>query len=255
MATAITQQVQPIEYPDSDGEPMSDNTKQFRWITLIHFALDSLFAQNPQVFVAGDLLWYPVEGDNGTRVAPDVMVALGRPKGDRGSYRQWEENGVAPQVVFEIMSPGNRPGDMEIKRQFYENFGVEEYYIYDPDHGQLQVYLRQGDKLDAVQPGNDFTSPLLGIRFELSQPEMRLIKPSGEPFLAPLELSAEVERQKMLAEKERERAKEQTLLAEQQRLRALADEQRANELARRNQEKDAQIEQLQAELRKLRGPA
>ena len=65
------------------------------------------------MFVAGDLLWYPVEGKPSIRTAPDVMVVFGRPKGDRGSYKQWEEDGIAPQVVFEVLSPGNRAGEME----------------------------------------------------------------------------------------------------------------------------------------------
>ncbi|TRV23640.1 MAG: Uma2 family endonuclease, partial [Microcystis wesenbergii Mw_MB_S_20031200_S109D] len=96
-----------IVYPDSDGNPMADNTRQFRWITTIKANLDWLFANNADVFVAGDLLWYPVEGDNKTRQAPDVMVAFGRPKGERGSYQQWKEENIPPQVVFEILSPGN----------------------------------------------------------------------------------------------------------------------------------------------------
>ena len=70
-----------IVYPDSDGKPMADNTRQFRWITTIKSNLDWLFANNADVFVAGDLLWYPVEGDNKTRQAPDVMVALADRKG------------------------------------------------------------------------------------------------------------------------------------------------------------------------------
>lgn len=43
------------------------------------------------MFVAGDLLWYPVEGDNVTRAAPDAMVVLGKPKGDRGSDHTYVE--------------------------------------------------------------------------------------------------------------------------------------------------------------------
>ncbi len=50
--------------------------------------LEILFANNDDVFVAGDLLWYPVQGNNTIRLAPDAMVVFGRPKGDRGSYRQ-----------------------------------------------------------------------------------------------------------------------------------------------------------------------
>ncbi|NEP85267.1 MAG: Uma2 family endonuclease, partial [Okeania sp. SIO3B3] len=98
-----------IVYPDSDGQPMADNTIQFRWITVIHYNLAWLFADNNQVFVAGDLLWYPVENHRKLRQAPDVMVVFEVPKGDRGSYQQWKENNIAPQVVFEILSPGNTP--------------------------------------------------------------------------------------------------------------------------------------------------
>ncbi len=103
-----TDTAQTIIYPENDGEPMADNTKQFGWIVTIKENLELLFADDPNVFVAGDLLWYPVYGDNKTLQAPDAMVVFGRPKGDRGSYKQWEEDNIAPQVVFEILSPGNR---------------------------------------------------------------------------------------------------------------------------------------------------
>jgi len=74
-----------IIYPDRDGEPIADNSKQFRWIVTVKENLEILFANNPEVFVAGDLLWYPVQENNKIRQAPDAMVVLGRPKGDRGS--------------------------------------------------------------------------------------------------------------------------------------------------------------------------
>jgi hypothetical protein len=48
-----------IIYPDSDGKHKSDNTKQFRWITVIYHNLEWLFANDPNVFVAGDLLFPP----------------------------------------------------------------------------------------------------------------------------------------------------------------------------------------------------
>ena len=61
-----------ITYPQSDGQPMADNTKQFRWIVTIQGGLDALFRADPQVFVAGDLLWYPVEGHPEICMAPDL---------------------------------------------------------------------------------------------------------------------------------------------------------------------------------------
>src|SRR4051812_38807512 len=95
-----------IVYPDSDRQPLANTTLQFEWITTIHGGLDAVFRDDPYVFVAGDLLWYPVEGDNTIRAAPDVMVVFGRPKSCRRSYQRWREGGIAPQVVFEIISPG-----------------------------------------------------------------------------------------------------------------------------------------------------
>ena len=97
-----------IVYPDSDGLPMAENTLQYRWIVTIVGGLEHLFADDPDVFVAGDLFWYPVEGHPEIVAAPDAMVAFGRPKGDRMSYMQWEEAGVPPQVVLEVLSPSNR---------------------------------------------------------------------------------------------------------------------------------------------------
>ncbi|MEI6046338.1 MAG: Uma2 family endonuclease, partial [Chloroflexota bacterium] len=136
------QEQEEIVYPESDGKPMADNTEQFNWIVTIKNGLEELFMGNPNVFIAGDLLWYPVEGKPKIRAAPDAMVAFGRPRGPRGSYRQWLEGNIAPQVVFEILSPGNKPPEMETKRGFYQLYGVEEYYIYDPDSYSLSGWIR-----------------------------------------------------------------------------------------------------------------
>jgi hypothetical protein len=76
-------------YPDSDGQPMADNTKQYRWIVRLVSNLRNLL-QGQTAFVAGDLLGYPVQVDAPPvpSQAPDAMVVLGRPDGDRGSYQQ-----------------------------------------------------------------------------------------------------------------------------------------------------------------------
>lgn len=172
-----------IVYPDSDGRSMADNTKQFRWITVIKTNLDWLFRDEEWVFVAGDLLWYPIEGNPKYRVAPDVMVVFGRPKGDRGSYQQWLEDDIAPQVVFEIISPGNTEGEMERKLQMYARCGVEEYYIYDPDRSILKGYQHSDDFfLDRIESIDGWTSPRLGINFRSIEGDLQIIHPDGRSF-------------------------------------------------------------------------
>jgi Uma2 family endonuclease len=178
-----------IVYPDSDGKPMSDNTKQYQYIITLQVNLDSMFAANPDVFVAADLLWYPVKNRPDIRAAPDTMVAFGRPKGHRGSYKQWEENDVAPQVAFEILSPGNTKKEMREKLAFYESYGVQEYYEYDPDRGTLKIWQRNNDRLQPLAFVGAYTSPLLGITMRLeADGELSVFYPDGERFLPPAEV-------------------------------------------------------------------
>jgi Uma2 family endonuclease len=195
-----------LVYPDSDGQPMADNTQQFRWIVLLKENLECLFAEDPQVFVAGDLLWYPVEGHPDIRVAPDAMVVVGRPKGDRGSYRQWEEGGVGPQVVFEVLSPGNTLKEMAKKQQFYARYGVEEYYLYDPDRKDLTGFHRVNGQLEVIEEMAGWTSPRLGIVFALTDVDLEIYYPDGRRFLTTVELAQQAEQEKQRAEQEKQRA-------------------------------------------------
>lgn len=187
-------------YPSSDGEPMSESTEQYRWIVMIKENLEILFADQPDLFIAADLFWYPIQVTvpPAPRQAPDVMVAFGRPKGRRRSYRQWKENNIPAQVVFEVLSASNKTREgieaMDFKFQFYQQYGVEEYYIYDPDEFTLEGWQRQGASLVPIDDMTGWVSPRLGIRFEW-QPgtELRLYGPDGQRFLSSVELAQQAE--------------------------------------------------------------
>lgn len=182
-------------YPDSDGKPMADNTKQFRWIVTIKENLERLFSEDENVFIAGDLLWYPVKGQPKVRQAPDVLVVFGRPKGDRGSYQQWKEADIAPQVVFEILSPGNRSGEMLRKLNFYQRYGVEEYYIYDPDSNELTGFQRSEKSLQIINEMPNWVSPRLSIRFQIQADTLEIYRPDGGRFLTAVELDEQLKKE------------------------------------------------------------
>jgi len=206
MTTLPIRTTQKIIYPDSDGKPMADNTIQFRWIVLIKENLELIFADTADVFVAGDLFWYPVEGHPEICVAPDVMVAFGRAKGDRGSYQQWRENNIAPQVVFEILSPGNRLKEMTKKLQFYDRYGVEEYYIYDPETNELNGLYKNDNRLNVIEDTHNWVSPRLQIRFAIEEGDLKIYRPDGQKFLTTLELNRYAEQEHQRAEQEYDRA-------------------------------------------------
>src|SRR4051794_22814576 len=165
-----------IVYPESDGKPMAENTRQYECIVALQGGLDELRVDD---FVGADNFWYPVEGRPDIRTAPDVYVAISRPKGHRRSYQQWNEGGVAPRVVFEVQSPSNRFEEMRQKFLFYQQYGVQEYYIYNPDANEWEGYAHDGDILRPIPDMGQWVSLLLGIRFDVRAPEMRVLRPDG----------------------------------------------------------------------------
>jgi Uma2 family endonuclease len=209
-----------IVYPESDGKPMADNSKQFEWIYRIYGNLAALYEQREDVFVCGNQNWYPVQGHPEIVQAPDVYVIFGRPKGDRPSYKQWEEGGVPMTVVFEILSPNNSVMEMIGKQLWYEEYGVQEYYVFDPEESSLAPHLRRGEMLRPIRFAQEFTSPLLKVRFDLSGDEMAVFYPDGRRFLTFEELEAERAREHLLRLDAEKRAEDQQKRAEDQQKRA-----------------------------------
>lgn len=215
-----------IIYPDSDGKPMADNTLQFAWIQTLQANIDQMYGPD-EAFVAGDLLWYPVKGSPRICTAPDVLVALGRPKGYRGSYKQWEEAGIAPQFVIEVLSQNNTAREMLDKLFFYEQYGVQEYVFLDPYKHEFFLMVRQGERLQLLPEDErgEVRSPLTGIVFAYAGEEIAVRYPDGRPFKAFAELAKENRHLEQLAEEaqaqaEAERASKEAALEELARLRA-----------------------------------
>ncbi len=241
-------------YPESDGEPMAENTQQYEWLVKIKENLEILFAADPAVFVAGNLFWYPVPDRRVTGpLAPDVMVALGRPKGFRRCYKQWEEGGIAPQVVFEILSPANSVKEMADKLAFYDAYGVEEYYVYDPPANTLEVWLRQSGRLHRMSHIKGWTSPRLGIRFALSGASLDIFDPQGRPFRTSVELAAQARQERARADQEaahaaREaaRAAREAARADQEATQSRQERSRADQADARADQADARAEQAAA---------
>jgi Uma2 family endonuclease len=243
MTTSLDIISEDLLYPDDDGNPMAESTEQYRWIVMIKENLELLFATQADVFIAADLLWYPIQvlTPPAPSQAPDVMVIFGRPKGKRRSYRQPKEANVPPKVVFEILSASNKTREgmegMEFKFLFYEKYGVEEYYIYDPDEYTLEGWQRQGNQLVEIPQMSGWVSPLLGIQFDW-QPRQELVlhRPNGQPFLGFVDLEQRAEqaelqtkRAELLAQQARQQVQQERSIAQQAQQQADRERSRADQ--------------------------
>ena len=62
-------------------------------------------------------------------VQPDITVIL---KSNPNQIKDGRYTGV-PDLIVEILSPGNKDHDLITKKDLYEKFGVKEYWIVDPE--------------------------------------------------------------------------------------------------------------------------
>ncbi len=97
----------------------------------------------------------------GKTVQPDVFwVAAGGACVDKDTYLEGP-----PGLTVEVLSPGNTSHDRITKFNLYEQQGVREYWIIDPDEDIIEVYTQDDStfkRVGAYQPGNTFQSPVLG---------------------------------------------------------------------------------------------
>ncbi|MBW3597944.1 MAG: Uma2 family endonuclease [Planctomycetes bacterium] len=98
-----------IEYPESDGLPMGETDLHQWWMIRIADLLRWRY-QGQRVYVSGNLLIYPEEGNNLRHVAPDCFVVLDCEPGFRRTYKVWKE-GKPPDVVSEVTSSSTRRQD------------------------------------------------------------------------------------------------------------------------------------------------
>ena len=121
-----------LDYLGSDGEPMAENQKQATtmWETtgrLVGWARDK-----PGVYVGMDMLVAPYEDNLESRRTPNIFVAMGvEDKPPRDSWPAWRE-GKMPDLIIEVAAPRTWEEDAGAKRRDYAEWGVSEYWRFNP---------------------------------------------------------------------------------------------------------------------------
>lgn len=81
--------------------------------------------------------------DEKNRFVPDMMVVCDRSK------IKWDGVHGAPDLVVEVLSPGTARNDRTHKMDVYARFGVQEYWIADPEARTIEQYFLQDGKFVA----------------------------------------------------------------------------------------------------------
>ena len=97
----------------------------------------------------GKVLLAPVDVvfEDHTVVEPDLLFI----RADRASIVGEEAIHGAPDLVVEILSPSTFYNDLRIKMNVYGRFGVQEYWIVDPEKETIELYRLAGTKLELAR--------------------------------------------------------------------------------------------------------
>lgn len=102
-------------------------------------------------------------------VQPDVLYVHNNSKA-----RVAEQNVQGPpDMVVEVLSPSTAARDRDLKRKRYEYFGVQEYWLVDPDHNTLEILaLQTGQYMQvcfATRPTTCTSALFPGLTLELGR--------------------------------------------------------------------------------------
>jgi Uma2 family endonuclease len=190
-----------IDYPESDGKPMAETPLHMlvMWNTIQ--TLIDWYADDPKVYVWGNMMLYYVEGDIKKTVAPDVFVVKGVDKHkERRVFKTWEEKSL--KLVIEVTSRKTRKEDLGGKKDKYQNdLKVPEYFLFDPKGEWIKTKLRgfrlrDGEYEEIAAVDGRLPSKVLGLHLEAVGEELRLWDPKTQKYLlTPDEKLAKMQRQ------------------------------------------------------------
>ncbi len=243
-----------VVYPYADGNPMASSPEQEEVMVDTRHAMKTHFAGRPSVYVGMDMLVFDRQGDNTSCLAPDVFVTFDRRGPVDKSYRIWEV-GKPPDVVWEFGSDSTWKGDAKEKKERYRQWGVSEYWLYDPRGGLhnprlqgFQLVKGRYRRLLAEQRGDGLLavkSPLLGLEQHFDGQRLRFWDPVNKEYLR---TGTEDARGRLKAEAGEERERKERLRERKKRLKAEAGEEREREGRLQAEAREAALRARIAEL-------
>ena len=248
-----------VEYPSGDGRPMGETPlHRDNLITAVR-TLERHFADQPLVFVSGNMFVYYEKGNRHKHVSPDVFVAIGVPKDTpREHYLIWEE-GHGLDFVVELTSRTTKEEDLDDKMSIYQDeMPVPEYFLFDPKGEYLNPPLQghrlhEGRYVPIEMVDGRLPSEVVGLHLDRDGQWLRFYNPATGRWLpTPAERESELEAERKRAEAERETERTARKRAEAER----ETERTARERAEAERERlsaelhgsDREIERLRQEL-------
>ena len=114
----------------------------------------------------GEILLAPCDvylDNHSNAVQPDIIYISSR---QSGIVQENSSIHGVPDMLMEVLSPGNSDHDRILKKDLYQKFGVKEYWIINPETNEVVGFtLKDGKYTSLGQFSGSISSPLLKSDF------------------------------------------------------------------------------------------
>ncbi len=193
---------------DSDEPPLESELHLGQMI-LLKQSLDWLWRDRNDFYATGNLTIYysiPQPKSEDFR-GPDFFVVLGTERKTRNSWVVWQEGGMYPNVIVELLSDITAATDKGSKKKFYQDtFRAPDYFWFDPHTLEFAGFTLNGKKYQPLEPNEQgwLWSQQLKLFLGVHRQQLRFFTAQGQLAIAPEEIVMEKQRADRLAAKLRE---------------------------------------------------
>jgi Uma2 family endonuclease len=146
------------ELVETDGVPLDSDWHRLE-IGLLAESVKQWLREQTDYYIGGNMfIYYRVKGLRRRRFrGPDFFFVKGASRTPiRRYWVVWDEGGLYPNTIIELLSPSTAKEDLTTKKEIYERvFRTPDYFCYDPDTQQLQGWrLNKRKRYEPLVPND-----------------------------------------------------------------------------------------------------
>ncbi|WP_017324255.1 Uma2 family endonuclease [Synechococcus sp. PCC 7336] len=193
-------------------EPQFESYFHLQQMIALLTSLEWLWRDRDDFFAAGNLSIYFSTRQLKTQDfrGPDFFVVLDTERKPRKSWVVWQEEGLYPHAIVEILSEETAASDRGEKKQIYQDvFRTPDYFWFDPDTDEFAGFHLVAGTYCPIPPNErgHLWSEQLGLYLGIHDRKLRFFHSDGQLVPTPLEVAISIARERERTEREAERAR------------------------------------------------
>lgn len=202
----VNQQQLPPNNLESSEPPLESDLHR-RQIDLLIRLLESYWSARQDFYVSGNvtIFYSPNQSKSEDFRGPDFFVVLNCDHRNRKSWTVWQENGLYPNLIIELLSSSTAKVDRGLKKEIYQNtFRTPDYFWFDPESLEFQGFHLVDGQYQALEVTTEglLWSQQLHLYLGIKNQQLRFFTDTGDLILLPEEkLTQELESAKQEIER------------------------------------------------------